>query len=115
VPPGRRGDLGGLISFTVAEDSFGTGNKNWGGIASLTRQTSAVDKQAVHRSKQPHRAARDSGELPQPVGERFTALSALELLAGQSTRSTKPLATHRAYPQALWQLGVLQRRSEGVK
>ena len=69
--------VGGLDSFTVAEDSFGTGNKNWGGLQASTGQTSAVDKQAVKGSKQPHRAARDTGELSQPMGQGLAALSAL--------------------------------------
>jgi len=47
-----------------------------------TGPTSPVDHQAVKGSKQSHRAARDSGELSQPMGYGFAALAALELLAG---------------------------------
>jgi hypothetical protein len=46
------------------------------------RPESAVDEQAVKRSEQRHRAARDAGELNQPMGLGFAALSALELLPG---------------------------------
>jgi hypothetical protein len=49
------------------------------------RPASAVDKQAVNRSQERHRAARHARELEQPMGQRFAVASALELLAGDRT------------------------------
>ena len=43
---------------------------------------SAVDKQTVNGSEERHRSARNAWELEQPMGQRFAAPSALELLAG---------------------------------
>ncbi len=54
-------------------------------IADIACRDSAVDEQAVKRSKQRHRASRDAGELLQAMRQRFTTASALELLAGDRT------------------------------
>src|ERR1035437_3849060 len=90
-PPGRR-SIGRLVAAT-ANVSCSDG---WSALVSdrprgtllasadhrnLGPPDSAVDKQAMERTKQRHRTAREAGELKQPMGQRLAAAPARQLLA----------------------------------
>ena len=73
---------GGVDELAVAYGTIPRASARGGRAHWEARPASAVDKQTVNGSEERHRAARHARELQQPMGQRFAAASALELLAG---------------------------------